>query len=641
MCGICGKLDFTGAPISEGVLHRMTALLAHRGPDDTGIYLNHRERMSCGLGHRRLSIIDLTQAGHQPMANEDGSLHLVFNGEIYNFASLRRELEGKGHRFASRTDSEVILHLFEEEGPAGIARLDGMFALALWSESTQTLFLARDPVGIKPLVYYGDGRQFLFASEIKALLSDPAMPRTIDPEALNLYLSLNYIPAPWTIFRNVRKLRPGYFLKVKDGRVEEEPFRELPSRNPLADRAPRDIVGVKATLFQTLEEAVRNQMIADVPLGAFLSGGIDSSIIVGLMARNASRPVKTYTIGYRDIPMYDETSYARDVATFHQTDHHEIILRSKDVIDAIPDILSSLDEPFGDSSAVPTYMVARETARDVTVALSGDGGDELFAGYRMYKAEGWYRPYHRLPRLLRQGLLEPLLHVLPDSRDNPMAERIRRIKKFVRGSRETLAERVYALNELFSPEAKTSLLSPGYRSEETLALGLFSSTLSQPQTDTINRMLYSDFKISLPSDMLWKVDMMSMRHSLEVRVPLLDQRFCELAFRIDGGWKIRQGQGKHILIDTFKELLPRSLHRRPKWGFEIPISTWLKKDLHGLIGTYLSRERVEQQGIFHYPAIQTLVAELRHSRKDVSWQIWNLIAFQAWYESHMQAHRGH
>ncbi len=636
MCGICGKVDFTGGPIDEGLLRRMTDLLAHRGPDDSDVYLRHQGGVGCGLGHRRLSIIDLSEAGRQPMSNEDKTLWMVFNGEIYNFAALRTELEGKGHRFRSRTDSEAIIHLFEEEGSAGIARLNGMFALALWSEKTQALVLARDPVGIKPLVYYWDGKRFLFASEIKALLADPTVKKEIALEALDLYLGLNYIPAPHTIFKNIRKLRPGHILTVHDGVVEEEKFWDIAPRSPGEAVESFDVEEMKAALFRTLEEAVRGQMVADVPLGAFLSGGIDSSVIVGLMARNASRPVKTYAIGYKDMPLYDETSYAREVAAFHRTDHHEILLSSQGIIDAIPDVLSSFDEPFGDSSAVPTYMVSRETVRDVAVALSGDGGDELFAGYRMYKGEEWYRRYSRIPRSLRQGIIEPIVSVLPESRDDRYGEQFRRIKKFLRGAKETLPERVLAWNELFGPEAREALLTADYRSERHLAPELFAAALSRLPADPLNRMLYADLKISLPADMLWKVDMMSMHHVLEVRVPLLDHRVCELAFRIGGEWKLRQGRGKYIFIETFKDLLPKSLHHRPKWGFEMPISRWLKTDLQDLISTHLSRERIAKQGIFHYPAIEELVASLMHHKRDTSWQIWNLIAFQAWYESHMQ-----
>jgi len=632
MCGICGKIDFTGTPVSEDLLRRMTDSLDHRGPDDSGLYRAHRDGVGLGLGHRRLSIIDLSEAGRQPMSNEEGTLWMVFNGEIYNFVSLRQELEGKGHRFRSRTDSEVILHLFEEEGRAGIARLSGMFALAIWSVETRTLVLARDPVGIKPLVYFWDGKRFCFASEIKALLAEPALSREIDLEALDLYLSLNYIPAPWTIFRKVHKLRPGYLLTVHDGQIKEEEYWDI-RPCPGNGQDLRDLDGMKAALFKTLEEAVRGQMVADVPLGAFLSGGIDSSVIVGLMARNSPRPVKTYAIGYQDMPMYDERAYAREVAAFHRTDHHEIVLDSREIMGQIPDVLASLDEPFGDSSAVPTFMVARETARDVTVALSGDGGDELFAGYRMYRGEAWYRRYFLIPRLIRKGLLEPALLALPDSRDNPFSERVRRIKKFVRSAKEGFAERVFALNELFSHDAKEALLAEPYRSQCHPAPGLFAAALEQLPADPINRMLYADLKISLPADMLWKVDTMSMRHGLEVRVPLLDQRVCELAFRIGGEWKIRHGRGKYLFVETFRSILPKLLHNRPKWGFEMPVSRWLKTDLGHLIDHCLSQERIEKQGLFRHGTVKALVADLRQGRRDTAWQIWNLIAFQTWYES--------
>jgi len=372
-------------------------------------------------------------------------------------------------------------------------------------------------------------------------------------------------------------------------------------------------------------------MVADVPLGAFLSGGIDSSVIVGLMARNASGPVKTYAIGFADMPMYDESAYAREVAAFHHTEHHEIMLSSREIIDTIPAVLASFDEPFGDSSAVPTYVVARETVRDVTVALSGDGGDELFAGYRMYKGEAFYRHYCRIPRLLRSGLLEPIIRSLPDSRDNKYGEQIRRIKKFLRGAKETFPERVFSWNELFSQESKKALLTNSYGTDQPLAPGLFAATLNHLPTDYINRMLYADLKISLPADMLWKVDMMSMRHSLEVRVPLLDHRVCELAFRIGGKWKIRHGRSKYVFIETFKDILPKSLHNRPKWGFEMPISKWLKTDLRYLIKENLSQERINREGIFHYPAAKRLIDDLMSNRSDTSWQVWNLIVFQIWY----------
>ncbi|MHB8829695.1 MAG: asparagine synthase (glutamine-hydrolyzing) [Syntrophales bacterium] len=657
MCGICGKIDFAGGRVSEGLLRRMNERLAHRGPDDAGIHLSHHEGVSCGLGHRRLSIIDLSEAGRQPMANEDKSLWMVFNGEIYNFKELRRELEEKGHRFRSRTDSEVILHLFEEEGAAGMTRLSGMFAVALWSEGSRTLFLARDGVGIKPLIYFWDGRRLVFASELKAILADDDVAAEIDIESLDIYLSLNYIPAPYSIFKKIRKLVPGCLLSVRDGMVEETMFQNIPFENGyFEEQAERgrgtgpggigkrgrsasssagsfDFTRTKQELFRVLDDSVRSQMVSDVPLGAFLSGGIDSSVIVGLMARNSARPIKTYSIGFSDMPMYDETSYAREVAAFHQTDHHEIKLSSREMIGAVPEILAGMDEPFGDSSAVPTWIVARETARDVKVALSGDGGDELFAGYRMYKGEQWLQRYRLIPRFIRDGLLEPLARLLPESRENRLGEQGRRVKKFLRGANGSLSERFFAWNELFNEESKKALLREGWGVERSSAAGLFAAALARPQTDALNRMLYADFKVSLPGDMLWKVDKMSMAHALEVRVPLLDQRFCEMAFRIGGEWKIRQGQGKYIFIEAFKEILPERLHNRPKWGFEMPIARWLKTDLKYLISEYLAPEKISRQGMFNYREIEKMIADLMENRQDTAWKLWNLIVFQAWHEA--------
>ncbi|RPH52844.1 MAG: asparagine synthase (glutamine-hydrolyzing) [Desulfobacteraceae bacterium] len=636
MCGICGKLDCTGLPVDENILRRMTDILSHRGPDDSGVYLRHKENVGCGLGHRRLSIIDLTEAGRQPMSNEDKTVWMVFNGEIYNFAVLREELERKGHRFTSRTDSEVILHLFEEEGSSGVSRLVGMFAMALWSEKSRTLLLARDHVGIKPLVYYWDGKIFLFASEIKSLFSDPAVRKEIDPEALDLYLSLNYIPAPHTIFRNIRKLSPGHILTVCDGVLKNERFWDIPQGMPAGTPESSNFEETKATLFRTVEDAVRSQMVADVPIGAFLSGGIDSSVIVGMMSRNASRPVKSYAIGFKDMPMYDESAYAREVAAFHKTEHNEIMLSSREIIDTIPSVLASLDEPFGDSSAVPTYVVARETARDVAVALSGDGGDELFAGYRIYRGETWHRRYRLIPRFIRAGFLEPVIRSLPDSRDNKHGENIRRIKKFLRGAKDNFAERVFSWNELFNSESKKALLTSIYGTDHPQAEELFAVALNRLRTDPINRMLYADLKISLPADMLFKVDTMSMCHSLEVRVPLLDHRVCELAFKIGGEWKIRHGRSKYVFIETFKEILPQSLHNRPKRGFEMPISSWLKSDLRYLIEENLSQARIVREGIFHYPTVKKLIDTLMSNRSDTSWQIWNLIVFQVWFSRYME-----
>ncbi len=638
MCGICGKLTTNGNPVEEGLIRRMASVMKHRGPDNDGIYLSPPRSAgagvdtSVGLGHRRLSIIDLSEAGRQPMSNEDKTIWMVFNGEIYNFQPLRKELESRGHRFSSRTDGETIIHLYEEDGIDAVKKLVGMFAFAIWDEQKQLLLLARDPIGIKPLVYYRNENSLTFASEIKSILQDLDVKRDMDWEALSLYLTLNYIPAPYTIFKGIRKLKPGHILVWQSGDIREQEYWDIGGPTVfLGNNIGNDLESRKVSLFNSLDEAVRMQMIADVPVGAFLSGGIDSSVIVGLMARHSSRPLKTYTIGYDDMPMFDETAYARDVASLHQTDHHEIKLSSKDMISAIPQVFDAFDEPFGDSSALPTFIVSRETARDVKVALSGDGGDELFAGYRMYRGEAWFSKYRLIPPFIRKKAIEPILLSFSDSRDTAIAEYVRRAKKFFRGAKDSFEERFFAWNELFSIETRRELMMNADGFDHDLGKKILAERLNERNDDPINHMLYADLKESLPGDMLRKVDAMSMAHSLEVRVPLLDHRLCSLAFSMAGNWKIKNGKAKYIFMETFKNLLPPSLHDRPKRGFEMPISKWLKTDLRYLIEENLSQERITLQGIFHYPIIKRLIDDLMSNRSDTSWQLWNLIVFQVWH----------
>ncbi len=642
MCGICGKISLNGSKVDQDLLTRMTSILAHRGPDGDGTYIHHGPRLSAGLGHRRLSIIDLSDAGRQPLANEDGTLWIVFNGEIYNFQRLKKALEKKGHRFKSRTDTEVILHLYEDEGAAGISKLRGMFAFAIWDERTETLLLVRDRVGIKPLLYYWDDRNFLFASEIKSILQDLTVRKEIDCNAMELYLTFNYIPAPYTIFKNIRKLKPGHMLVLRNGRVKEEAYWNIDLNTENQSRYPTDFRQQKEHLFGMLEEAVQLHMISDVPIGAFLSGGIDSSIIVGLMSRLSNQPVKTYSIGYKDMPLFDETRYARDVSILNHTDHHEIRLSAQDILSAIPCVLDSFDEPFADSSAIPSFVVSRETASNVKVALSGDGGDELFAGYRMYSGEYWHSIYKYIPRMARLQLIEPFLLSLPDSRDHLAADYTRRIKKFLRGAtKDVFEDRFLSWNEIFTNEQRDGLVRSAPNVTSDLGRQILSKRLNEYESDPLNRMLYADFKESLPGDMLQKVDAMSMLNSLEVRVPLLDHRVCELAFSLNGGVKLKRGRGKHILLETFKPILPPSLHKRPKWGFEIPIGKWMKTDLKYLIDEYLSRDLIQRQGIFHFDMIHQMVRNLMNNRMDTSWQLWNLIVFQNWYCRYIEAFRRH
>lgn len=619
--------------VDSNLLSRMADTMSYRGPDDSGVYICE----NIGLAHRRLSIIDLTENGHQPMSNEDDSVWVVFNGEIYDFQEHREELEKKGHVFKSRTDSEVIIHLYEEYGINCLENLNGMFAFALWDENRKRLWLVRDRVGIKPLHYYYDNNRLVFGSEIKSLLIDPEIPKRIDPRALELYLTLNYIPAPYTIFRGIKKLEPGSYLLVEKGKISVEKYWDIISSGSEFYNFNGDVTECSQQLFQTVEEAVKRRLIADVPLGAFLSGGIDSSIIVALMARNSNSPVRTFSIGYRDIPNFDETGYAREVAEFNNTEHHEFKLGAHDIISAFPEVLDTFDEPFADSSAIPTYIVSKETRNHVTVAMSGDGGDELFAGYRMYRGEKWSRYFSMIPSFVNRNILTPVINTLPDSRDNKFLDFNRRLKKFLRGASNSFPVRYKNWREVFpSPMRQDVLANPEHNGLYLEEIDrIFSEKEHLFVKDLINLMLYMDFTGLLHGDMLTKVDRMSMVNSLEVRVPLLDHTVAEYAFKIKGDMKLRGKTGKFILIHAFKDLLPPALHNRPKSGFEIPLGVWFRKELKFLINEYLCEDRLREHDLFKWPAIQTLIKNHMKSKQDTSWHLWNLIVFQHWYEKYM------
>jgi asparagine synthase (glutamine-hydrolysing) len=613
----------------------MGEAIERRGPDDAGIFIRPNgaavgSGLRVGLGQQRLSIIDLSPAACQPMCNEDGTIWLTYNGEIYNYKDLHRELEAKGHRFRSDSDTEVVIHLYEEEGVEAVKRLNGMFAFGLWDENRQRLWLCRDRIGIKPLVYSWDGSRLLFASEIKALLTDSTINKQLDRQALMLYLAFNYVPAPLTMFTGIRKLEPGCSLVLENGKLTASRYWSLPPFT--GNMEPVDTHRLQRRLVDALSEAVAGCMLSDVPVGAFLSGGVDSGIVVALMARLSAQPVKTFTIGFADDGLYDETEHARRVAAMFGTEHHEFRVHQRDMLDVLPEVLGALDEPFADSSAIPTYLVSRETRRHVKVALSGDGGDELFAGYRSYLGEYWQARYHMVPALLRESIIEPVVAALPDSRETRIGEILRRAKKFIRSTRGPFDERLLALKEVFPAPTRGNLIAGGCNGTDP-ALAWVRHLLSRSSGDAVNRMLCTDLIDSLPGDMLTKVDLMSMANSLEVRVPLLDHRVVELAFQIPGAEKLRRGVTKRILKETFKGLLPPGHTRQPKCGFEIPISRWLRTDLGFLVDRYLSAGRIRDQGIFDAAVVQDLVLGHRQAKTDTSWMLWNLIVFQKWHES--------
>ena len=522
MCGICGIISCGEFAAERMHIEGMCQALAHRGPDDSDVYIHDtRDRrggeMRIALGHRRLSIIDLSASGRQPMCNEDGTVWVVFNGEIYNFRQLRAELLAKGHVFRSEADTEAILHLYEEEGVDSVRRLVGMFAFALWDAREKRLWLCRDRLGIKPLVYFQSGADLAFASEIKSLLTLRDIPKELDRQALELYLAFNYVPAPLTMIRGIRKLPPAHSLVYENGCASFKKYWRVP-RNQARKSDPatysRRMAFNKKRLYKAMEEAVVSRMIADVPLGSFLSGGIDSGIVTALMARNSDRPIKTFSIGFKDPCLLDETRYSREMASMYSTDHHEFRIAGSDMLDVLENVLDSFDEPFADSSAIPTYIVSMHSRKHVSVALSGDGGDELFGGYRSYLGEYWHPVYMRLPRAFRDWF-ERTVQNLPDSRDDQLLEYARRLKKFAGAMNGSDSERLYGLKRVFPDSLSTALLCnpDDAATEDDASAGLSwvkCLTDRYGDGDRINRMLYTDLVDSLPGDMLQKVDLMSI-----------------------------------------------------------------------------------------------------------------------------------
>lgn len=636
MCGICGILDPNGLTGKTALnIEKMKSVLAHRGPDGAGTYLDPDGLIA--LGHARLKIIDLSERATQPMSNETGEIWVAYNGEIYNFLALRRYLEQQAHQFKSESDTEVLVHLYEEKGERMLEDMNGMFAFALWDRKRRRLLLARDRLGVKPLVYTQLGDKLLFASELKALLQHQEVPREIDLQALLLYLTFNYIPAPYTIFKGIYKLEPAHYLLAKiasDGKLELESKRywDLQSSLKAASVSHEEAL---VRLRELLEDAVRSRLIADVPLGAFLSGGVDSSLIVALMARHQAK-VKTFTIGYEDVPLYDERKYARIIAEKYDTDHQEIIITSKQVQGLLQKVLDSLDEPFGDSSLIPYSVVSCVTRKHVTVALSGDGGDEVFGGYTKYKGEAWAQLLARMPG---KSSLKAAANLLPTARGNYTLNRLRMAKRFIRGLDEDLPRRHFNWMNLFDKSQLEQLLnrevfatlndeSSGCDQGLQLVRDLFSQTTWS--NDLTNRALYTDVNFVLPYDMLMKADAASMLNSLEIRSPFVDYRLVEYGFRIPGNLKVGLLDGKKILKEAFAEELPRSIQRRPKGGFGIPIGEWFRTDLKPLLEEVLSRERLQRRGLFNPEIVHKMMELHFQRRRDYFWELWNLLVFEVW-----------
>jgi asparagine synthase (glutamine-hydrolysing) len=629
MCGIAGIIDFAGRPVDSGLLQDLCRCLSHRGPDDAGVWTAQASGFSVGLAHTRLAVIDPTPEGHQPMTDPSGRHVIAYNGELYNYRQLREQLPGP---FRTTCDTEVALAACMHWGPQALRRFDAMWAMAYVDIERREGHLSRDPMGIKPLYWAFHDRRLLFASELSALCRMPDLPREIDLPALALYLTLGWIPHPCTIYRDVWKLSPGHRLSFDpDGPTEPEQFFRLdrpPGPPPVYPDAVRE-------LRRRTEQAVVAQRIADVPLGAFLSGGLDSSIVTACLARAGSMPVETFSIGYADHPRYDETQYAELVARHLGTRHHAFRLTFKDILDTVEPVLSHLGEPFADSSLLPTAMVSRHTRQHVTVALSGDGGDELFAGYWRYAGHHYLARYRRLPRVLRKGVIEPLLKVAPQARSNRLLDRLRQARKLLRGdSADALATHL-AWARIIDQQQAADLLGRDLAAGATESLvSLYRDAPSRLREDAaeltpLDRVLLADLAIGLPDDMLHKVDTASMLHSLEVRVPLLSVDVVNFAAALPIEYKMQGSRGKRILRDAFADVLPETILHREKMGFEVPVGEFLRNELAPMYRDVVTPATLADLGLNPSTAKRLYDEHLRR-RADHNEILWDLLVLCHW-----------
>jgi asparagine synthase (glutamine-hydrolysing) len=617
MCGICGLISLDGSsPPDRTVLAAMNETLIHRGPDSDGIVIDG----PAGLAARRLSIIDLA-GGDQPIANEDGRIHVVQNGEIYNYLELRADLERRGHSFSTHSDTEVLVHLYEEAGPSFVEQLRGMFALALWDGARRRLLLARDRFGIKPLFYrVGDGT-LSFGSELKALLRQPGFSREVDIDALEAFLAFNSIPAPHTIFKQARKLPAGHLLIWEGGDVQLSSYSR-PAPVPADEVQGGDPEPLAEELLDRLRDSVRAHLVSDVPVGVLLSGGIDSSALTALAAEHSTGAVSTFSIGFEE-SSFDELEQARLIAQRYGTDHHELVLRP-DAAKLLPKLVEAFDEPFADSSALPTYLVSELAASSVKVALSGEGGDELFGGYYTYVADLLAPKVGPLATAIG-----PLVRRLPSS--SAKASFDYKATRFVAGAGLPPLERHHAWKEIFSEEARGELLD-GHRGKDPL--DLYRARYAETEgAEPLARLQDVDLGIYLADDLLVKTDRASMAHSLEARVPFCDTFTAEFAHSLATRHKVRGFSKKRLLRRAVAPLLPKEILDGRKQGFSIPTAAWLRGELEGFAREVLAPENVSDQGFFDPGTVSAIIDEHVHGRTDLSRQIWGLMSFTLWFES--------
>ncbi len=625
MCGITGYISKEADASTaerERLLDAMCKSILHRGPDEQGTLVRGR----AALGMRRLSIIDL-KTGQQPIFSSDGNLAIVFNGEIYNFRDIRRELESLGHKFKTNSDTEVIVHAYERFGPACLLKLRGMFAIAIWDFREESLFLARDRVGKKPLFYsITPTGEFIFGSELKTLLTHGGISREIDNSAIDAYLTFGYVPEEFCIFKNVAKLPPGHFAIFKNGQLTTERYWDFAAKTAVIQRSEEEI---RHELRETIKDAVSVRLISEVPLGEFLSGGVDSSTIVAMMTELSNTPVKTFSIGFNE-DSFDELKYAKKAAKAFGTEHHEFIV-TPEMFDIADDLVSYFDEPFADSSALPTYMVSKLAREFVTVILSGDGGDELFAGYTRYDIDRRRAKLEMLPRPVRRHLLRRFSEMLPHRAFG---------KNYLYNISLDPIDRYIDSVSYFNLPRKRSLYAADFRQQLNGAFGAgereFKSFAAiAGDGDPTNRLLYLDSKTYLPSDILTKVDRMSMANSLEARAPLLDHELIEFAATIPSNLKMKGSETKYILKKAMEGVVPNEILYREKQGFGVPIGDWINAQLRTRILSDLSDRRSRERGYFNESYISTLIGEHSSGRRDHSHALWSLWMLELWHRRYI------
>ncbi|MEW6679587.1 MAG: asparagine synthase (glutamine-hydrolyzing), partial [bacterium] len=613
MSGICGRLNLDGSPIDKSLLERMTDVLSHRGPDDSGIYINQE----IGLGHRRLSIIDLS-LGHQPMSNETEKIWIVCNGEIYNFQELKENLIKNGHSFKTHSDTEVILHLYEDYGISCLKQLRGMFSFAIWDIEKKRLFLVRDRLGSKPLVYTRDKEKFLFASEIKSILEDKDIPREIDPIAIHHYLSYGYIPSPLTIFKGIKKLSPGSFLilEKKEERIERY---WMPVYQPKLKISEDEAI---SEILRLLKEATRLRLISDVPLGAFLSGGIDSSAVVAMMAGLMERPVKTFSIGFEEED-FSELPFARIVSKRFQTEHNEFMVKPQ-TIDILPKLAWFYNEPYADSSALPTYYLSQMARKYVTVALLGDGGDELFAGYDRYRALKLSLLYDKIPKIMRDTIFG-IAKNLPEGEGRN--DIIRKLKRFLGAMSEEPRRRYGRWLTSFKNDEKQRLYSPEMKEEtrDVDSIELLLSLYNLAPTDgLLEASTFTDLMMNLPDDLFIKVDIAGMANSLETRSPFLDSELVEFVLRLPFDIKLKGNKSKYILKKAISNILPKEILGRGKMGFGVPLARWFRQELKDYIYKVLLSDKAKNRGYFNITEVKRLLDEHTSGKTNYGYPLWTL-----------------